>query len=158
MTAHDPITGIGERGAFEGELLALSLEEEAARLAPDALEELRVLAAAIEEAQDRAYPLAACSAESCRVWLDLSVLHERLAALFPASTYAGAGPRVSAVISALAAEDPLRAWALIARYEGEALDAQSREDLARLGEEAMTIYTAIRQGGAVSFVTLAETL
>lgn len=144
--------------SFREEMMVLSLEHETAHLSPSDFDAMMALGDKLDEAQARAAQYEACSVASTLAWQDVSILSERLATFFPSRTYAGAGPRIGAVIAAIASADALRAWALLARYEEEGVDPETSESLRLLDEEATVLYLGIRQGGAVSFVTVPETL
>ncbi len=143
--------------SFREEMVALSLEHETAQMPRAIFEALAELGDRAEAAGARASSHEACSLASCLAWSEVSALQEQIAALLPARTYAGAAPRIGAVLAALASGDALRTWALVARYQEEDIDPEARAQLTGLGEEAMVLYEGIRQGGAVSFVSVGET-
>ena len=98
------------------------------------------------------YASTACGVRSHAVWTAIASAEERLAAIFPPISWEGEVARLGAVAAALAAEDPLRAFALSARYEVDAT-AWLRDELARVAPRAEAMWQAQRQGGVVSFVS-----
>lgn len=92
-------------------------------------------------------------------WLRVSVCEERLAAVFAPLSVEGELARTGAVFAAIAARDPVRAFALIERYRVDATTAL-RDQLSRLETDAGVIWSALRAVHApsrFSFLVATET-